>query len=66
MARPRHVAEHRDRVQRGRAPVILAYYYLHTYDKDDYIWYIEPMEIEAYVPPALPPNVKFNIISIMI
>ncbi|KAF3626798.1 hypothetical protein FXO37_30208 [Capsicum annuum] len=47
--------------------MIPAYHPLQPFEKDDKdMGYVEPAEIEAIIPPPLPPNVKFDITSAMI
>lgn len=40
-----------------------AYQYLPSYEDEEDVGYVEPVEIEAIIPPALPLNMKFDIIS---
>lgn len=65
LARPKQVSDHR--VQRGRAPFIPTYQPLDPYKEDDKdLGYAEPTESGSIIPPALAPNVNFDIISAMI
>lgn len=51
----------------GRAQVISAYQYFQPYnDPDEDIGYVETTNIEAIIPPTLPPGIKFDIISAII
>lgn len=72
LARPRPVdrrapldGDH-DRARGGKAWVIPLYQYIPPYDEYEDMGYVEPIEIKAIVLPALPPNVKFGITSVII